>query len=139
MSGTNGKLNNAQRSALVKVLEKTYGRKIKKLRKTREYELERITREVKSQLGVDKIDREMEELKDRISHLERRKEELGFSRYNDSPVPGTEAHRMITQALSSHEENIDFLEDEKDKKTAGIWTETDLSRAKDLVDEILQE
>ena len=59
---TNGKLNNSQRQALVKVLENAYDRRLQKLREAKESALAQVTREVKSELGIARIDEELEEL-----------------------------------------------------------------------------
>jgi hypothetical protein len=136
---TNGKLNNSQRQALVKVLENAYDRKLQKLREMKENALAQVTREVKSELGISRIDEELEELKNRISELESQKEKLGFSKYNDNPIAGSDAHRMIGEGISSEKERIMQVSSEKDQKIAEIWTATDLSEAKALVDAVLQE
>jgi aspartate oxidase len=136
---TNGKLNNSQRQALVKVLENAYDRKLQKLREAKESALAQVTREVKSELGITRIDEELEELKHKINELESRKEKLGFSKYNDNAIAGSDAHRMIGEGISSEKERIIQVSSEKDQMIAEIWTATDLSEAKALVDAVLQE
>lgn len=136
---TNGKLNNSQRQALVKVLENAYDRRLQKLRETKENALAQVTREVKAELGVSRIDEELEELKQRIGNLEVQKERLGFSKYNDNAITGSDAHRMIAEGVSPEKERIMHVASEKDQKIAEIWTATELSQAKALVDEVLQE
>lgn len=136
---TNGKLNNSQRQALVKVLENAYDRRLQKLREAKESALAQVTREVKSELGIARIDEELEELKARISELESQKEKLGFSKYNDNAITGSDAHRMIGEGISSEKERIIQVSSEKDQKIAEIWTATELSEAKALVDAVLQE
>ena len=139
MAGTNGNLNNSQRQALVKVLENAYDRRLKKLKETKESAVAQVTREVKSELGVSRINEELEELKARIGDLESQKEKFGFSKYNDSPIVGSDAHRMIGEGISSEKGRIIQVSSEKDQKIAEIWTATDLSEAKALVDAVLQE
>ena len=136
---TNGKLNNSQRQALVKVLENAYDRRLQKLREIKENALVQVTSEVKAELGVAKIDGELDELKQRISNLESQKEKIGFSKYNDNAIVGSDAHRMIAQGISSDKERILNVVSEKDRKIAEIWTATELSQAKALVDAVLQE
>ncbi|MFC1714614.1 hypothetical protein ACFL6S_13185 [Candidatus Poribacteria bacterium] len=139
MSETNGKLNNSQRQALVKVLENAYDRRLHKLRETKESALAQVTREVKSELGVTRIDQELEELKQKITDLESQKEKLGFSKYNDNAIVGSDAHRMIAEGISPDKERIMRVASEKDQKIAEIWTATGLSHAKALVDAVLED
>ena len=139
MSETNGKLNNSQRQALVKVLESTYDRRIQDQRERQDEARRQVTKEVKDELGVSSIDDELEELKNRIVQLESKKEKFGFSKYNDHPIPDSEAFKMIQDGISPEKEKTARLESEKAVNITQLWTATDLSEAKQLVDSVLHE
>lgn len=135
----NGKLNNSQRQALVKLVENSFSRRIERQRKLCEEAIAQITREVKAELGVARMDEELKTLEKRTRELEAAKERLGFSKYNDNPILGTEARRMIDQGASAEKERIAALQSEMDKTISAIWTATELSEAKQMVDSILGE
>ena len=134
----NGKLNTEQRKALVKLVQNAYDRRIEKQHMLYEDALAQITREVRAELGVAKMDAELKDLEHRMKELEAAKERLGFSKYNDSPIPGSEAKQMITQGASAEKERITALETQMDRTISAIWTTTELSEVKQLVDEILE-
>ena len=135
----NGKLNNSQRQALVKLVENSFNRKIQYQRKLCEEAIAQITREVKAELGVAKMDEELKTLEQRTKELEAEKERLGFSKYNDNPIPGSEARRMIDKGVSAEKERITALHLEMDKTISAIWTSTELSDVKQMVDSVLGE
>lgn len=135
----NGKLNNSQRQALVNLVENAFKRKIEKQREIYEEAVAQITREVKGELGVAKMDMELKDLEHRVKELEAAKEHLGFSKYNDSLIPGSEAKRMVAQGASAEKQRIRMFETQMDKTMSDIWTATELSEVKDMVDEILAE
>ncbi len=100
----NGKLNTEQRKALVKLVQSAYDRIFERQRKQYDDAIDQITREVKSELGVAKIERELKDLEFRTKELEAARERLGFSKYNDHPIPGSDAKRMIDKGLSGEKE-----------------------------------
>jgi uncharacterized sporulation protein YeaH/YhbH (DUF444 family) len=113
MPNTNGKLTNSQRQSLVKLVENAYSRRIEDQRKQLEDALAQVTREVKAELGVARVEDELLELESRMRELEAQKEKLGFSRYNHNPIPGSEARRMIDQGASAEKEKITALHTER--------------------------
>ena len=133
----NGKLNNSQRQALVKLVENAYNRRIEKQREIYNDAVAQISREVKAELGVAKMDKELTSLECRTKELEASKERLGFSKYSDNLIPGSEAKRMITQGASAEKIRMAELETEMDRTMSAIWTATELSEVKHKVDEIL--
>ena len=135
----NGKLNNAQRQALVKLVENSFNRKIQRQKQLCEEAIAQVTREVKAELGVAKMDEELKTLEQRTRELEAARERLGFSKYNDNPIPGTEARRMIDQGTSAEKERVTALQSEMDRIISAIWTATELSEAKQMVDSVLGE
>ena len=94
-------------------------------------------RRVKAELGVARMDEELKALELRTKELEAAKEKLGVSKYSDSLIPGTEAKRMVTLGASAEKQKITDLESRMDKTMSAIWTATELSEVKPMVDEIL--
>jgi len=139
MSDNNGKLNNNQRQALVKVLTSSYDRKIQRQRELQAETLSHVIREVKDELGVSKIEDELKELDQRMKQLESEKERLGFNKYNDTPVNGSEAQRMISEGTKSEKDLIAKMESNREQKITAIWMATELSEAKELVESALGE
>ena len=133
----NGKLNTEQRKALVKLVQNAYNRKIEKQRELYNEAVAQVTKEVKAELGVAKMDEELKALEIRTKELEAAKEKLGVSKYSDSLIPGTEARRMVTLGASAEKQKITDLESQMDKTISAIWTATELSEVKPMVDEIL--
>jgi len=138
MPETNGKLNNNQRQALVKVLASSYDRRIQRQRELQAEALSRVTREVKNKLGISKIEDELRELDQRMKRLESEKERLGFNKYNDTPINGSETQRMIAEGIKSEKDLIAKMESDREQKITAIWMATELSEAKQLVESALE-
>jgi len=138
MSNNNGKVSNAQRQALVKVLAGSYDRRIQRQRELQAETLSHVTREVKDELGVSKIEDELRELDQRMKQLESEKERLGFNKYNDTPIQSSEAQRMITEGIKSEKDLIARMESEREQKITAVWMATELSEAKQLVESALE-
>jgi hypothetical protein len=133
----NGKLNNSQRTALVKLVQNAYSRRIEEQRKLYENAVAEITKEVKAELGVAKMDSELKDLERRTKQLEAKKEQLGFSKYNDHLLPGSEAQKMVNEGASAEKSEITALEAQMDRTVSAVWTATELSEVKQMVDELL--
>lgn len=133
----NGKLNNSQRVALVKLVQSAYNRRIGKQRESLNDAVARITAEVKTQLGIDKMDEAMKEHERMLKDLEAGKERLGFSKYNGNLIPGSEAKKLVEERSGSERQKVTDLESEMDRTMSAIWTATELSEVKEKVDEIL--
>ena len=135
----NARLNTQQRQALVKLVQNAYGRRIEKQRELYHRAVEQVTQEVKGELGITGIEEELRELEHRTKELESQKEELGFSKYNDHVITGSDAEGMIAQGAETEKERIRMLQLRMDKDISAIWTATELSEVKPMVDEILAE
>ena len=133
----NRKLNNSQRKALVKLVKNAYQRKIERQKKLHQDAVAQVTKEVKAELGVAKIDEELKCLEDRRKELEARKECLGFSKYNDNPIPGSEAKRQIDQGAKAEKDRISELVKEMDKAICAIWMSDEWHEIRMIVDEIM--
>jgi hypothetical protein len=56
-----------------------------------------IRAKIREELGVVAMDMEIKAMEERIRVLEKKKEELGFGKYNDSLVPGSKAKISSSQ------------------------------------------
>ena len=137
----NGKLNNSQRTALVKLVQNTCQRRIAVQKALLHDDLARITQEVKEELGVTDIERQIACHESMIKELEAEKEKLGFGKYgsNGNTLTGSEARRLVDRRAAGKRNEIASMESEMDRAMSAIWTATELSEVKPLVDEILAE
>ena len=137
----NGKLNNSQRAALVKLVQNAYQRRITVQKALLHDELDRITQEVKEELGVTDIDEQIACHESMIKELEAEKEKLGFAKYssNGSTLIGSEARKLVDKRAAGKRQEISDMESEMDRTMSDIWTATELSEVKTMVDEILAE
>ena len=135
----NGKLGNEQRKALEKLIQNTFNRKIQKQRDTYNDAVSRTTKEVKDELGITAIDEELKTLKARITDLESEKEKLGISKYNDVLILGSNAKDIVDQRTASDKQAVKELESQMDRTISAIWTATELSEIRDMVDDVLNQ
>ena len=137
----NGKLNNSQRSALVKLVQNAYERRISVQKALLHDDLTRITQEVKEELDVTGIDEQIACHESMIKELEAEKEKLGFGKYNSNgdTLTGSEARKLVDRRAADKRQEIAGMESEMDRTMSAIWTATELSEVKPLVDEILAE
>jgi len=134
----NGKLNTEQRKALVEIVQSAFKRRIESQREQCNDALARITREVKSELGISQLDDEMKALESRIKEIKESRAKAGFSEYSDNIIPGSKAKEIIEEKARAEKEKIASLESEMDKTISAIWTATELSEIKLLIDDILE-
>ena len=137
----NGKLNNSQRAALVKLVQNTCERRIAIQKALLHDDLTRITQEVKEELDVTSIEEQIACHESMIKELEAEKEKLGFGKYgnNGDTLTGSEARRLVDRRVADKRREIADMESEMDRTMSAIWTATELSEVKPLVDEILAE
>ena len=137
----NGKLNNEQRKALVKLVQNTYERRIEVQKASLHDELARITQEVREELDVTDIEEQIACHESMIKELEAEKEKLGFTKHqvNGYTLTGSEARKLVDRRVADKRQEIASMEAEMDRTMSAIWTATELSEVKPLVDEILAE
>ena len=133
----NGKLGNEQRKALEKLIQNTFTRKIQKHRNAYDDAVAKATKEVKDELGITAIDEELKTLKTRITELEAEKERLGISKYNDVFILGSKTKETVDERTDRDKQAIKELESQMDRTISAIWTATELSEIKGMVDDIL--
>ncbi len=137
----NGKLNNSQRQALVKLVQNTCERRISVQKALLHDDLTLITQEVKEELGVIDIEEQIACHESMIKELEAEKEKLGFTKHNVDgyTLTGSEARKLVDRRVADKRKEVANMESEMDRIMSAIWTATELSEVKPLVDEILAE
>jgi len=95
---------------------------------------------VKEELGIAAMDIEIADMEKKIATLQKKKEEIGFSKYNNdtliSLIYGSKAKLLVDQRTSSANEKVKSLEDKKTDVISKIWTSTTMSEALALLDEV---
>jgi len=129
VNGKPRKINVAQRKALEKVIRERYVTLISQQEGVEQKTWEDIRKEalqtVKKQLGVDKIEAQ-------IQALEEQKKALGFS-FNYMPDHGSKAQELHNQILVKHRKKENTLREEMEEKIALIWTVESVDEAKHIL------
>jgi len=131
----NNKITNAQRKALVGVVSEVMERKIESAKDSLGELTEKITQNVRRELGVDTIDNQIDALNNQIETLIANKKKLGFNNY-DQLMKGSQAKALVDKRLEDNL-SIKSLYHEKDRIISSIWTAENLSEAKQLVKSVL--
>ena len=129
MSETNGKINNSQRKALVSLAVGVLDKKIQRARDESGDVVAQIREQVREELGIETIDNQIEAMENQIAILQRKKEQLGFGKYRDALLPGSEAKKLVDERSGNACEKVSELEDMKTEAISGIWTASTLSQA----------
>ena len=96
-----------------------------------------IKAKVKEELGATAMDIEIADMEKKIAALQKKKEEIGFSKYNnDTLIYGSEAKMLVDQRASSANERVRSLEEKKTDMVSKIWTSTTMAEALALLDEV---
>ena len=132
----NGKINNTQRRELVKLAVGTLDRKIQQARDESGDIVAQIKAQVMEELGVAAIDNQIQAMEKQIVILKKKREQLGFSPYQDSLVPGSQAKMLVDERSSSACEKIRELEDMKTETISGIWTADTMSQALSIFENV---
>ena len=136
MSETNGKINNSQRKNLAKLAVELLDRKIQRARDESGDIVAQIREQVRQELGIDTIDNQIEAMENQIAILRRKKEQLGFGKYQDMLLPGSEAKRLVDERSGSACEKIRELQDMKTEAISGIWAANTLPQALSILNNI---
>ncbi len=129
MKDNNGKINNSQRKVLSKLAVDLLDRKIQQARDESGQLTAQIRQQVREELGVVAIDLEIEEMEKRIKILEKKKEELGFGKYQDQLMPGSQAKTLVDRRTEAACDKVRELEDKKTDVASGIWAAATLEQA----------
>jgi glutaredoxin 2 len=133
----NGKINNTQRKVLSQLAVELLDKKIQRARDESGDLVAQIKAKVKEELGATAMDIEIETMQKQIEALQKKKEEIGFSKYNnDTLIYGSEAKTLVDQRASSANERVRSLEEKKTDMVSKIWTSTTMAEALALLDEV---
>ena len=129
MKDNNGKANNSQRKVLSKLAVDLLDKKIQQARNESGQLTAQIRQQVREELGVAAMDMEIDEMEKRIKILEKKKEELGFGKYQDQLLPGSQAKTLVDSRTEAACDKVRELEDKKVDVASGIWAAATLEQA----------
>ncbi len=125
----NSRINSAQRKVLAKLAVELLDKKIQQARDESGDIVAQIKAQVREELGIVAMDMEIKDMEERIRVLTKEKKKLGFDRYQNGLLPGSQAKMLVDERSSSACEKVRELEDMKMDSISGIWTATTLSQA----------
>ena len=126
----NGKINNSQRKVLSQLALELLDKKIQRARDESGELIAEIRAKVREELGVTAMDIEIADMEKKIAALQKKREEIGFSKYNnDTLIHGSKAKMLVDQRASSANEKVRSLEDKKTDVVSRIWTSTMMAEA----------
>jgi glutaredoxin 2 len=132
----NGKINNTQRKILSNLAVDVLDKKVQQARDESGNLVAEIKAKVKEELGVIAMDIEIETMQKQIEALQKKKEEIGFSKYNnDTLIYGSQAKMLVDKRTSTASETVKQLEDKKTDVISRIWTSATLSEALSILEE----
>ena len=132
----NDRVNNTQRKALVTLAVEVLERKVQQARDESGDLVAQIRMQVKKELGVETIDNQIEAMENQIAILKKKKEQLGFSKYQNALLPGSKAKMLVDERASVGSEKIRELEDMRTETISGIWTSTTLTQALSILNNV---
>jgi len=110
----NGRINNLQRKVLANLAVEILDKKVQQARDESGNLVAEIKAKVKEELGVIAMDIEIETMQKQIEALQKKKEEIGFSKYNnDALIYGSQAKMLVDERTGTANEKIRQLEDRK--------------------------
>jgi hypothetical protein len=134
MTNGNDRINNSQRKTLAKLAVEVLDKKIQQARDESGELVAQIREKVREELGVVAMDMEIKSMEERIRVLEKKKEELGFGKYNDSLISGSRAKMLVGKRTGTACEKVRELEEHKTDVVSGIWASATLSQALSILE-----
>ena len=133
----NGKINNTRRKILSQLAVELLEKKIQHARDESGELIAEIRAKAKEELGVTAMDLEIADMEKKIAALQKKREEIGFSKYNnDTLIYGSKAKMLVDQRASIANEKVKSLEEKKTDMVSRIWTSTTMAEALELLDEV---
>jgi hypothetical protein len=133
----NGKINNTQRRVLSQLAVELLDKKIQRARDESGDLVAQIKCKVREELGITAMDIEIDTMQKQIEALQKKKEEIGFSKYsNDTLIHGSKAKMLLDQRTSTASQKVKSLEDKKTDMVSKIWTSTTMTEALALLDDV---
>ena len=130
----NGKINNTQRNVISKLAIEVLDKKIQQARDESGELVAQIRARIREELGVVAMDMEIAEMEKRIQVLQKKKEQLGFGKYNDSLISGSRAKMLVDKRTGTACEKVRELEEHKTDVVSGIWASATLSQALSILE-----
>ena len=134
MTNGNDRINNSQRKTLAKLAVEVLDKKVQQARDESGELVAQIREKVREELGVVAMDMEIAEMENRIQVLQKKKEELGFGKYNDSLVSGSRAKMLVDKRTGTACEKVRELEERKTDVVSGIWASATLAQALSILE-----
>jgi len=131
----NGKVNNQQRKILANLAVEILNGKIQQARDESGEIVAQIKQKVREELGITAMDIEIANMEKQIEALQKKREEIGFSKYNDGLLPGSQAKQLIDKRTSTASQKVRQLEEKKTDAISRIWTVTTMASALSVLDE----
>ena len=125
----NGRINNTQRKILSKLAVEALDKKIQQARDESGELVAQIKAQVREELGIVAMDMEIKTMEERIQVLTKEKKKLGFDRYQNALLPGSQARTLVNERSSSACKKVRELEDVKMDSISGIWTASAMTQA----------
>ena len=134
MTNGNDRINNTQRKVLSRLAVEVLDKRIQQARDESGDLVAQIREKVRAELGVVAMDMEIAEMEKRIQVLQKKKEELGFGKYNDSLISGSRAKMLVDRWTGTACGKVRELEERKTDVVSGIWASATLSQALSILE-----
>jgi len=131
----NGRINTAQRKVLANLAVEILNTKIQQARDESGEIVAQIKQKVREELGIAAMDIEIANMEKQIEALQKKREEVGFSKYNDGLLPGSQAKQLIDKRTNTASQKVRQLEEKKTDAISRIWTATTMAEALSVLDE----
>jgi len=131
----NGRISDSQRKVLANLAVEILNGKVQQARDESGDLVAQIKAKVKEELGIAAMDIEIETMQNQIEALQKKREELGFSKYNDGLLPGSQAKMLVDKRTGTACEKVKQLEDMKTTAISRIWTATTMASALEVLEE----
>jgi len=132
----NDRINNSQRKILAKLAVEVLDKKIQQAKDESGELVAQIRNQVREELGVVAIDMEIKTMEERIKILEKKREELGFDKYQDRLMPGSKAKMLVDKRTGTVCEKVRELEEKKTDVVSHIWTSTTMPEALSILESV---
>jgi len=132
----NDRINNIQRKELVKLAAEALDRKIQQARDESGELVTQIREQVREELGIATIDNQIDAMEKQIAILKQKREQLGFSSYQDSLVQGSQAKMLVDKRSGAACGKVSELESMKMDSISGIWTAATLTQALSILNNV---
>ena len=132
----NDRINNSQRKILAKLAVEVLDKKIQQAKDESGELVAQIRNQVREELGVVAIDMEIKTMEERIKVLEKKREELGFDKYQDRLMPGSKAKMLVDKRTGTVCEKVRELEEKKTDVVSHIWASNTMSEALSILESV---